>query len=92
MSSQAAYDLSIPELLHVSNERLDFEYTGVRDIRLPPAVSVAPLETEVSDIDPSVSTSAVVESDSKSFRSKASKLESTIFWGSSHLSGTSCSR
>ena len=92
MSSQAAYDLSIPELLHVLNERLDFEYARVRDIRLPPAVSVASLETEVSDIDPSISTNAVVESDSKSFRSKASKPEPTIFWGSSHLSGTCCSR
>ena len=49
MSSQAAYDLSIPELLHVLSEKLGLEFTRTRESRLPPILdSVSSLEAEVS--------------------------------------------
>jgi len=49
MSLETARDLSIPDLLRVLNEKLDLEYTRLRGTPLPPTVSVASLESEVSD-------------------------------------------
>ena len=49
MSSQAAYDLSIPELLHALNEKLGLEFTRTRESRFPPILySVSSLEAQVS--------------------------------------------
>ena len=48
MSPQAAYDLSIAELLCVLNEKLGLELARVQGIRPPPVVSGASLETNVS--------------------------------------------
>jgi len=44
----AVYDLSIPDLLHLLNEKITLECTRVREIGPPPAVSTASLESEVS--------------------------------------------
>lgn len=48
MSSQAAHDLSISELLRVLNDKLGLEYTRIRETGLSPAVSTSSLETDVS--------------------------------------------
>jgi hypothetical protein len=48
MSSAVGHDLSIPDLLHLLNEKLDLERTKLREAFLPPAVSAASLESEVS--------------------------------------------
>jgi len=47
MSLEAARKLSIPELLRVLDEKLDVEYSRIREISLPLAASVASLEHEV---------------------------------------------
>ena len=49
MSLETARDLSLPDLLHMLNEKLDLERTRLRDIPLPSAVSVASLESQVSE-------------------------------------------
>ena len=36
MSLEAARDLSITDLLHVLREKLEQEYTRLREVRLPP--------------------------------------------------------
>jgi hypothetical protein len=49
MSSEAALNLSVLELLRALNEKLGLKYTKAREIRLPPVpASVTLLETEVS--------------------------------------------
>ena len=48
VSSQTAYDLSIPELLRVLSDKIGLEYTRVQETSLPPDVSTTSLETEVS--------------------------------------------
>ena len=49
MSSEAALDLSIPELLRVLNEKLGLECTRAREIRLPAVpASITSLEAEAS--------------------------------------------
>lgn len=49
MSSEAALDLSLLELLKVLNKKLTLECTRVREIRLPTgAASITILEAEVS--------------------------------------------
>jgi len=49
MSLEAARDFSIPDLLHVLNEKIGLEFTTLRNTSLPPAVSAASLESEVSE-------------------------------------------
>ena len=49
MSLEAARDLSIPDLLRVLNEKLGLQFTTLRNTPLPPAVSTASLEYEVSE-------------------------------------------
>ncbi|KAF9784621.1 hypothetical protein BJ322DRAFT_1109331 [Thelephora terrestris] len=51
MSSDAARDLSIPELLCVLNEKLYLECNRLREYRPPPAVSTASLETEIRSLE-----------------------------------------
>ena len=49
MSSQTVYDLSIPELLRVLNEKLGLKCVQTREICLPPILgSISSLEAEVS--------------------------------------------
>ena len=48
MSSVAARDLSVPDLLHLLNEKIGLECASLRGISLPPALSTASLESEVS--------------------------------------------
>jgi hypothetical protein len=48
MSLEAACDLSFTDLLRVLSEKLGREYTRLQGTRLPPAVSAASLEPEVS--------------------------------------------
>jgi len=48
MSSLAARNLSVLELLQVLNEKLDLEFARVQEICFPPLVPAAPLQTEVS--------------------------------------------
>ena len=49
MHSEAALNLSVPELLRALNEKLGLEYTRRREIRLPPVpASITFLEAEVS--------------------------------------------
>ena len=50
MSLEAARDLSIQDLLRVLNEKLGLECTTLRHTPLPPAVSAASLEPEVSEL------------------------------------------
>ena len=49
MSLEAVRDLSIPDLLRVLNEKIGLEFTTLRNTSLPPAVSAASLEFEVSE-------------------------------------------
>ena len=49
MSTQTVYDLSIPELLRVLNEKLGLKCVQTREICLPPILgSISSLEAEVS--------------------------------------------
>ena len=48
MAQEAAYSLSISDLLHVLNEKLGLESSKFRGISLPPALSAGSLELEVS--------------------------------------------
>ena len=48
MSSLAARNLSVLELLQVLNEKLDLEFARVQEICFLPLVPAAPLQTEVS--------------------------------------------
>ena len=77
MSLEAARNLSVLELLQVLNENLDLEFARVREICLSPAIPAAPLQTEVST--QYISRNAVARSDVQIFRSKAWKLERTMF-------------
>ena len=52
MSLEAARNLSIPDLLRVLNEKLGLECARLRETPLPPVVSAASLESEVSRINP----------------------------------------
>jgi len=49
MSFETTHNLSIPELLHILNEKLGLERTRFRDIPLPPVASAASLESQVSE-------------------------------------------
>ena len=48
MAQEAAYSLSISDLLHVLNEKLGLESSKFRGISLPPTFSTSSLESEVS--------------------------------------------
>jgi len=48
MSSSAAHNLSVLELLQALNEKLDLEFSRVRETCVRPVVPAAPLKTEVS--------------------------------------------
>ena len=48
MAEEAAYSLSISDLLRGLNEKLDLETSRLRGISLPPACSASSLESEVS--------------------------------------------
>ena len=48
MSSSAAHNLSVLELLQALNEKLDLEFSRVRENCVRPVVPAAPLQTEVS--------------------------------------------
>jgi len=48
MSSEAARNLSIPELLCALNEKLGLESSRLRQMCLPPIISIASLKAEVS--------------------------------------------
>ena len=48
MSLEAAYNLSISDLLHVLNEKLGLESSKLRGISLPTTCSAGSLESEVS--------------------------------------------
>ena len=47
MSSEAAHDLSISDLLRLLNEKLSLECVRLRETRLPPVISTVSLESEV---------------------------------------------
>ena len=48
MAQEAAYSLSISDLLHALNEKLGLESSKFRGITLPPTFSTSSLESEVS--------------------------------------------
>ena len=51
MPSEAALNLSVPELLQALNEKLGLECTRVREIPLPPILSsITTLRAEVSPL------------------------------------------
>ena len=51
MSLKATRDLSIADLLHVLSEKLDLEYTSLRETALPPkSVVSAPRSTDLGDV------------------------------------------
>jgi hypothetical protein len=49
MSSEAILNLSIPDLIHMLDERLGLECAKLQDTSLPPAMGSASLEAEVSE-------------------------------------------
>jgi len=93
MSSEAALNLSILELIQALNEKLGLECTGAREIRLPSGLaSVTALESEVSAPHGLIYLNAAVGSDGQPFRSNASKPGCTMSWGLSLRCGTCCSQ
>ena len=48
MSPEAAHDLSLQDFLHALNEKINLEWTRIRDLSPSCAVSTAELESEVS--------------------------------------------
>ena len=98
MLSEAARDLSIPDLLRVLSEKLHLECTRLRKTHLP-VVSAAELEPEVS-VPQSILTkpTSLPGSDGQPFRSKASKPEHMISlslyppYGTCYSQSTDCPR
>jgi hypothetical protein len=88
MSLEAARDLSVTDLLHMLCEKLEQEYTRLRETRLPPALSAASVELEVSV--PRLAGVAMGSDSSELYSSKPSKLKHTMFGRSSPLYGTRC--
>ena len=81
MSLEAACDLSIQDLLYLLNEKLDLEWTRMRDISTPRPVPAIFLESEVSTRQPALTPSdvAAVSNSSGLYRLMVSKPERTIF-------------
>jgi hypothetical protein len=77
MCLEAARDLSIADLLHVLSEKLGLECTKLQDTPLPPAVSPASLEPEVSA--PRSVNIEIGSNSSELYRSKVSKPKRTMF-------------
>jgi len=47
MSLEAARNLSIPDLIHVLNEKLNLEWSSLLQTPLPPSVSLASVDSDV---------------------------------------------
>ena len=47
MSLEAARKLSVPDLIHALNEKINAEWSGLLETPLPPGVSVASVQSEV---------------------------------------------
>ena len=79
MSSEAARNLSVFELLQALNDKLDLEFARVEGICSLPAVPAAPLQTEVSTPRKIYLHDVGVRSNGQTFRSKAWKPGHMIF-------------
>ena len=47
MPSEAARELSVPDLIHALSEKINVKWSGLLETPLPPGVSVASVQSEV---------------------------------------------